>query len=141
MRESLYRTSQTLLVFVRVVFFVWIVPLLGRGCHGGDHMVVGFTTTYAIGACHHWCCEFESRKSRCTTLRDKVYQWLATGRWFSQGTLVSSANKTYCHDITEILLKVAWNTIQPTNLPLLACSRLSTPSNPNEIVIYKIGYN
>jgi hypothetical protein len=48
MRESLYRTSQTLLVFVRVVFFVWIVPLLGRGCQGGDHMVVGFTTTYAI---------------------------------------------------------------------------------------------
>ena len=26
-----------------------------------DHMVVGFTTTYAISAHHHWCCEFESR--------------------------------------------------------------------------------
>jgi len=26
-------------------------------------MVVGFTTTYAISAYHHWhwCCEFESR--------------------------------------------------------------------------------
>ena len=24
-------------------------------------MVVGFTTTYAITAYHHWCCEFESR--------------------------------------------------------------------------------
>jgi len=22
-------------------------------------MVVGFTTTYAISAYHHWCCEFE----------------------------------------------------------------------------------
>ena len=24
-------------------------------------MVVGFTSTYAIGAYHHWCCEFEFR--------------------------------------------------------------------------------
>jgi len=23
-----------------------------------DRMVVGFTTTYAISAYHHWCCEF-----------------------------------------------------------------------------------
>ena len=26
-----------------------------------DLMVVGFTTTYAISALHHWYCEFESR--------------------------------------------------------------------------------
>ena len=30
------------------------------GCHGRDRMVVGFTTTYAIGAYHHKCCDFES---------------------------------------------------------------------------------
>jgi len=24
-----------------------------RGCRGRDHMVVGFTTTYAISAYHH----------------------------------------------------------------------------------------
>jgi hypothetical protein len=29
-----------------------------RGRRGSDHMVVGFTTTYAISAYHHWCCEF-----------------------------------------------------------------------------------
>jgi hypothetical protein len=29
-----------------------------------DRMVVGFTTTYAISAYHHWCCEFESRLGR-----------------------------------------------------------------------------
>jgi hypothetical protein len=29
-----------------------------------NRMVVGFTTTYAISACHHWCCEFESRLRR-----------------------------------------------------------------------------
>jgi hypothetical protein len=33
------------------------------------------------------------------------------GRWFSPDTLVSSTNKTDRHDITEILLKVALNTI------------------------------
>ena len=40
-----------------------------------------------------------------------VCQWLTTGRWFSMGTRVSSTNKTDHHDITEILLKVAINTI------------------------------
>ena len=47
------------------------------------------------------------------TLCDKVD--FTTGRWFSLGTLVSSTSKTDRHDITEILLKVAVNTInQPT---------------------------
>jgi hypothetical protein len=82
-------------------------------------MVVGFTTTCAISAYHHWSCEFDPCSWRGvldTTLYDKVFQWLATGRWFSPGTPVSSTNKTGCHDITEILLKVALNTInQPTN--------------------------
>jgi len=40
-----------------------------------------------------------------------------TGWWFSLGTLVSSTNKTYRHNITEILLKVALNTINQTNQP------------------------
>jgi hypothetical protein len=31
---------------------------------GYDRMVVGFTTTYAISAYHHWCCEFQSRSGR-----------------------------------------------------------------------------
>jgi len=33
--------------------------------------------------------------------------------WFSPGTPVSSINKTDHHDITEIFLKVALNTITP----------------------------
>jgi hypothetical protein len=37
-----------------------------------------------------------------------------TGQWFSLGTPVSSTNKTDRHDITEILLKVALNTIKQT---------------------------
>jgi hypothetical protein len=52
------------------------------------------------------------------TLCEKVCQWLATGWWFSQGTPVSSTNKTDCHDITEILLKVALNSIKQTNIIL-----------------------
>jgi hypothetical protein len=35
------------------------------------------------------------------------------GRWFSTATPVSSTNKTDRHDITEILLKGALNTITP----------------------------
>jgi hypothetical protein len=40
---------------------------------------------------------------------------IVAGRWFSPGTLVFSTNKTDSHDITEILLKVALNTINQTN--------------------------
>jgi hypothetical protein len=42
---------------------------------------------------------------------DKVYQLFAHGRWFSPGTPVSYTTKTGRHDIAEILLKVASNTI------------------------------
>ena len=48
------------------------------------------------------------------TLCDKVCQWLASGQWFFKGTLVSSTNKTDYHDITEILLNVALNSITLT---------------------------
>ena len=47
------------------------------------------------------------KTARC----NKVCQWLAAGRWFSPGTPVSSTNKTYRHDITEILLKVTLKTV------------------------------
>jgi len=52
-----------------------------------------------------------------TILCDKVYQWLVSGGWFYTGTPVSSTNKTDRHDITEILLILALNTIaHPTHL-------------------------
>jgi hypothetical protein len=34
---------------------------LFEGRHGREHVVVGFTTTYAINEYHHYGCEFESR--------------------------------------------------------------------------------
>ena len=102
------------------IYFNILIPLFHLDCEpvrrGRDRIVVWSTTTFAISAYHHRSCEFESRSWRGglnITLCDKVCQWLATGRWFSPGTLVSSINKTNRHDITEILLKVALNTITP----------------------------
>ena len=74
----------------------------------------GFTTTCVISVYYHLSCEFEPRPIRGvldTILCDKVCQILATGRWFSAGTQVSSSNKTDRHDIIEILVKVALNPI------------------------------
>ena len=49
-------------------FYIWTFQIniffLNGGRRGHDRMVVWFTTTYAIGAYHHWCCEFESRSGR-----------------------------------------------------------------------------
>jgi hypothetical protein len=61
---------------------------------------------------------FVNYKKGCTRLAaasDKVYQLLAHGRWFSPGTPASSTTKTGRHDIAEILLKVALNTINKIN--------------------------
>jgi len=46
-----------LVIYVNIIHF-----FRGRPCR--DRMVVGFTTTYAISAYYHWCCEFESRSGR-----------------------------------------------------------------------------
>jgi hypothetical protein len=45
-----------------------------------------------------------------------MYQLLAHGQWFSQGTPASSTTKTGHHDIAEILMKVALNTIKSKSL-------------------------
>ena len=66
-----------------------------------------------------------SIRARCT-LCDNVYQWLATDRWFSPVTPVSSSNKTDRHCIAEILLKVAFYTINPNPFLSLTRSNLYT---------------
>jgi hypothetical protein len=58
-------------------------------------------------------------------LSDKVCQWLAVGRLFSPGTPVSATNKTDRHDIAEILLKVALNTITPNQTKLNVLQKLA----------------
>ena len=65
-----------------------------------------------IGKTGHWYAVFSWWQGVFdTTLCDKVCQRLATGQWFSTGTMVSSTNKTDRQDITEILLKEALNAI------------------------------
>ena len=59
---------------------------------GRDSIVVGFTTTYAISAYHHWCCG---------------------GR--------ISTTKIDRQDITKISLKVALNTMNQPNCPYEFC--------------------
>ena len=80
-------------------------------------MVVGAITTYAIGAIHHTHCEFEPRSGEVYSIQHYVIKFVSDLRqvgWFSPGTSVTSTNKTYLHDITEILLIVALNTITLT---------------------------
>ena len=87
--------------------------IYSRDCRH-DHMVVGFTTTCAICLSPLKLWVRTPFLVRCTWLCDKVCEWLAAGWWFSLGTPVSSINKTDRHDINEILLKVALNTIKQT---------------------------
>jgi len=42
------------------------------------------------------------------------------GRWFSLGNPVSSINRIDRHDISEILLKVALNTLKPNQPTITA---------------------
>jgi hypothetical protein len=55
-------------------------------------------------------CKLQKRCIRLAAASDKVYQFLAHGRWFSPSTPASSTTKIGRHDIAEILLKVALNT-------------------------------
>ena len=81
------------------------------GRRGRDRMVVGFTTIYAISALSAliFVLFFVFFRARSTTLCDNVCQW------YSPGSPVCSTNKTDRHYISEILLKVALNTIKQTN--------------------------
>ena len=59
------------------------------------------------------------KEARLFTLFQRLAKWylapkLATCQWFSIGTAVCSTNKTDPHDIAEMLLKVALNTITLT---------------------------
>jgi hypothetical protein len=72
---------------------------------------------------HAWLCKLQKGCTRLAAASDKVKQLLTHGQWFSLGTPASSTTKTGCHDIAEILLKVALNTINQiksnlTNLPV-----------------------
>ena len=88
-------------------------------------MVVGFVTksVSSVSPLTLWPRILVRQGVLDKVLCDKVCQWLATGQWFSSGTLGSSTNKTDHHDITVILLKVVLNTktITLNQIRLLPC--------------------
>ena len=79
-------------------------------------------------------CKLQKKKcTRLATASDKVYQWVANGQWFSPGTPAASITKTGHHDIAEILLKVALNTINQIK-SIINC----VSSNPVHSKVYSI---
>jgi len=56
------------LIYVLTAFPYINVSQNRMGRRDRSRIVLGFTTTYAISVYHHWCCEFESIRARCTTL-------------------------------------------------------------------------
>ena len=81
-------------------------------------------------------CKLQKECARLAAASDKVYQLLAHGRWFSPGTPASFNTKTGRHDIAEILLKVALNTINQIKPNVCTCifyhskERLNSDNSP-----------
>jgi hypothetical protein len=74
-------------------------------------------------------------------LCDKVCQCLVADPWFFLDTAVSSTSKTDCHDITEILLKVAFNTItthHPHEGPHFVTKVRATQDNLQLYIYYSV---
>ena len=86
---------------------LWFI-LLPRACRGRDRMIVGFTTTYAIDAYHHWCCGLDSHSGR--GVQHYVIKFVQVLRFPPPIKLTVTI-----YIVTEILLKVALNTIKPIN--------------------------
>jgi hypothetical protein len=93
--------------FTEVIKFYWLMLLL----YPGELYRLLWASSLEFCSKTYDFLLYNTKENRCTTLCDKVCQWLVTGRW---GSPVSSINKTDCHDITEILLKVAINNIKQT---------------------------
>ena len=82
-----------------------------RGCRGRDCMVVGFISTYAIGAYHHYH-DFEPHQDEVYSIQYYVIKFVSDLRQVN-GFLQFPQPIKPTHDITEIFLKVALNTIKP----------------------------
>jgi hypothetical protein len=65
---------------------------------------------------------------------------MCPGQWFSPGTLVSSTNKTDCHNIAKIMLKVALNTViltpNPISLVVTNIAKVRVAINANNFNLY-----
>jgi hypothetical protein len=84
----------------------------GRGSRGHDRIVDRFTTTYALYYYYH--CDFKSIYGEVLSIQHYVIKFVNALRQVGGIRWVSSVfptNKTDCHDIADILLKVVFNTI------------------------------
>jgi len=96
------KTQKTFCSPLSLLFLLWIFQFKRKH----DNFLRGPSNDYILPT--------DYRGVLATTLCDKICQLLATCWWVFQGTLFSSTNKTDHHNITEILLKVALNTITQT---------------------------
>ena len=106
-----------MILMTRTCEFILATPVplkCKKGRRGRARMVVGFIATYAISTYHPSCCEFESRSGRGVQHYEMKLSMTCDRSVASRGPPVSSTNKTDRHDKTEILLKVALNTINQT---------------------------
>ena len=91
-----------------------------KGPGGSMSQVVGLpNSSYKLITNTAWVhaqlCNLQKKCTKLAAASDKDYQLLVHGRWFSPGSPASSTTKTGRYDITEILLKVALNTIKQTS--------------------------
>ena len=89
-----------------------------RSCLGRDRMEAGIITTYAITKVN---VSLNPVHSKVYSIQHYVIKFVSDLRLVG-GFLwapVSFINKTDCHDITEILLKVAFNIINHNHKPPL----------------------
>ena len=80
-------------------------------------------------------CKFQKRCTGHAAACDTIYQLLAYRRWFSPGTPASSTTKIGRHDIAEILLKVALDTINQ-----IKSNFLHTISTKKILSMYVFGF-
>ena len=112
------RSSSILYIISARPVLVLSISYTTRDRRGRDCMVVRFTTTYAISAYHHWCCEFESRSGR--GVQHYVIKFVSD-LWQVGGflwVLRFPPPITDRHDITEKLLKVVLKHHQTNKLIL-----------------------
>jgi hypothetical protein len=109
-------SANCVVLYFSVQLFIF-TSIQGRGRRGRDRMVDGFTTTYAISFLSPlmWWVQISIR-ARCTTLGDKVCQWLVTGRWFSPGFFIffffnfrSFNSKTLLYNYPFLLIDRKWH--------------------------------
>ena len=86
---------------------IYHITTMGR--RGHDRMVVEFTTTYAISAYHHWCCEFESRSGR--GVQHNVIKFVSDWRQVVEsGVKHHQTNKqTRKHNNETVDFAIAWH--------------------------------